>query len=449
MSADLAVKPEASTSEEKQKPKSKNIFYGWWIVIAGSTSQAYTSGTFWQGFGAFFDPLVEHFGWSRALTAGAVSLQRTESGAIAPFVGLFIDKFGPRNVMLAGIFATGLGFILLSRVQNLWQFYLAFTLITLGLSFGTFLTVTTTVANWFVTKRTRAFAIMSAGSGLGGLLVPALVWLIAATDWRTGLLAVGIGYWLTGIPAALVMRSRPEDYGLLPDGRRPVVEDEGESSDATESSGHDQDSHNVPVEVDFTAKEAMRTRAFWQLVLAMGGGQLIISATVHQIPALSSFGISRTMAGMVILAVSMIGLIGRLGSGIVGDKWDKRHVIAVAFLLQFIGTLFFAYTSNNWHLIGFIVFWGIGFGASIPVRFSMLADYFGRRHFGTIMGIMMTFSTVFGVIGPIFVGWMFDVRGNYREPYLILAVSILVTIPLILTLSEPHQPDRFRTPVRR
>ena len=93
----------------------KKIFYGWWIVVAGSISQGYTSGAFWQGFGAFFDAIVEQFGWSRAVTSAAVSIQRTESGMISPFVGWFIDRFGPRNVMLVGILATGVGFIFLSH----------------------------------------------------------------------------------------------------------------------------------------------------------------------------------------------------------------------------------------------------------------------------------------------------------------------------------------------
>ncbi|MXX52398.1 MAG: MFS transporter, partial [Dehalococcoidia bacterium] len=323
------------------------------------------------------------------------------------------------------------GFIMLSRINSLWQFYLAFTIITIGLSFGTFLVITTTVANWFVSKRTKAMSIMSAGSAIGGLLVPALVWLIAATDWRTGLLAVGIGFWVMGIPVSLVMRSRPEDYNLLPDGT-PSDTDSAQADGARQSDGR--------VEVAYTTREAMRTRVFWQLVLAMGAGQLIISATVHQIPALTSFGISRGVAGMVILGVSLMSLAGRIAAGWLGDSLDKRHFIAVSFALQFIGTIIFCYTSSIWHLIGFIVFWGIGFGASIPVRFAMLADYFGRRSFGTIMGIMMTFSTVFGVIGPVFVGWMFDVRGNYREPFLIMAASILISIPLILTLSKPGAP---------
>ncbi|HAL46272.1 MAG: MFS transporter [SAR202 cluster bacterium] len=417
----------------------RNIFYGWWIVFAGSMSQAYTSGAFWQGFGAFFDPIVEHFGWGKAITGAAVSLQRTESGLISPFVGWFIERFGPRNVMLFGVIATGLGFILLSRINNLWQFYAAFAIITVGLSFGSFLTVTTTVANWFVNRRARALAIMSAGSGIGGLLVPLIVWFIATTDWRTGLVAIGVGFMAVGLPVAFVMRSRPEDYGLLPDGARP--NDDGSGAGGTSGFG-------AEPEAAFTTRQAMATLTFWQMALAMGGGQLIISASVYQISAMSSFGVSRTVGGMVIMAVSIIGLMGRLTSGFFGDQLDKRYVLAVSFAMQFVGTLLFAFIGGTWHLIGFIVFWGIGFGVSIPIRFAMLADLFGRRHFGSIMGIMMTFSTVFGVVGPIMVGWMADYRGSYREPYVILAVAVLVCIPLILTVKQPQTATPAEEPVR-
>ncbi len=397
---------------------------------AGSVTTGYTSGTFWQGFGAFFDPIIEQFGWSRAITSAAISLQRTESGMVSPFVGYFIDRFGPRKVMMVGILVTGAGFILLGRINSLWQFYAAFAMITLGMSVGTWMVVTTAVANWFVALRTRALALTSAGSALGGLLVPVVIWLIATTDWRTALMLIGVGFWIIGIPAAIVMRRRPEDHGLLPDGQTSDERVGEATADSDRTPGQQG-------EVSFTVRQALLTRSFWQMALAMGSGQLVMSATVHQIPAITSFGFSRETAGVVMLAVSLMSLAGRIVSGFAGDLVDKRKVIAAAFALQLVGTLIFAYTSTPLHLAGFVVCWGIGFGSSIPVRFALLADYFGRRHFGSVMGIMMTASALFGIAGPVFVGWMYDVRGNYRDPYIVLALTVLVAIPLVLGLTRP------------
>ena len=422
----------------RRRVKSKRpIFYGWWIVAAGALNQAYSSGTVWQGFGAFFDPIVAEFGWSRAATSGAVSLQNAEQGVISPFVGFFVDRFGPRNVMLGGIVVTGLGFILLSRINSLWQFYAAFILITLGLSFGTFIVVTTTVANWFIERRSRAMALMSAGSGLGGLLAPLLVLLIAATDWRSGLVIIGIGFWVMGIPVAFVMRRRPEDHGMLPDG--------APSSETLQSDGEGGQTSGAPRlsllvgEADFSVKEALRTRTFWQFALAMGANILVMLSSVHLIPAMTSFGVGRGTAGLMLMGVSLVSLTGRLGSGFLGEIMDKRRVIALALACQFVGMLIFAYSSTTWHLVIFMLFWGFGFSASIPLRFVMLADFFGRRNFGSLMGLMMTISTMFDVAGPIFVGWMFDVRGNYCDPYLILSFTVLISIPLILTLNQPRR----------
>ena len=419
--------PSKSGSREKE-----GVFYGWWIVLAGSISQAYTSGTFWQGFGAFFDPIIEQFGWSRALTAGAMSLQRMESGGVSPFVGWFIDKFGPRNVMLFGTFLTALGFILLSRIQELWQFYAAFLVLTLGLSFGTFLIVTTAVANWFVENRSKALSFTMAGSGLGGVLVPVVIWLIATTDWRTGLVVVGIGCLVVGIPVSFVMRSRPEDYGMLPDGAPLPESDAGQaqSSDSTPRRSA------LSGEVTMTTMQALKSRVFWQLAIAMGVSGMVMSASIHQIPAISSFGMSREVAGIAILGVSLFSVAGRLGSGYFGDRLDKRHVIAVALMFQFVGTIVFAFSSEIWHLVIFVILWGFGFGASIPVRFALIADLFGRRHYGSIMGTLMTTSAVFGVVAPVLVGWLADIRENYREPFVLMAFSVLIAIPMILTLGR-------------
>ena len=253
----------------------------------------------------------------------------------------------------------------------------------------------------------------------------------------------------------MVMRSRPEDYGYLPDGvePRPAAPRGGYGAGPADAARdvvperEDRPRDTADEEVSFTLREAMRTRTFWQLAMAMGAGHLIMSASIHQIPAMNSFGVSRETAGVVMMGVSLISLFGRVGSGLLGDLMDKRQVIGAAFVCQFIGTVAFAFIGGRTYLISvFVLFWGVGFGGSIPVRFAMLADYFGRRHFGSIMGVLMTVTTLFSVGGPVFVGWMFDIRGNYQEPYLILSGTILVSIPLMLTVAQPAlrrtaQPD--------
>ena len=421
------------------------IFYGWWIVIAGAVNQAYMAGAFWQGFGAFFDPIVLQFGWSRALTSIAVSIQQTESGIIAPFVGYFIDKYGPRKVMLSGVLVMGGGFIYLSRIDSLWEFYAAFALITLGVAFGTFLVIITSVTNWFVRMRARAMGITMAGTGIGGLLVPVVVWLISTNGWRTSLVIIGIGVWAVGFPVAFVMRSRPEDYGQVPDGAPPgsvTVVERPRSPERPVATPRVTTDRRI-VGRDFTVRQAVRSRAFWQMSIAMGFGQLAMSASIHQIPAMTSFGVSRETAALIILGASLISMVGRLGSGFIGDSLDKRRIIALAFACQFIGITAFAFTGSIWNLIVFMVFWGVGWGGSVPVRFALVADYFGRRSFGSIMGLMSTVTTIFGVIGPVLVGWQWDLSGSYRNGFLIIAATVLITIPLVLTMTDPSS-DRSR-----
>ena len=415
------------------RDRRQKVFYGWWIVLAGAVSQAYTAGAYWQGFGAFFDLILSHFGWSRAVTSLAISIQRTESGAVAPFVGYFIDKYGPRQVMLFGITVIGVGFILLSRVQNLWQFYLAFVVITLGLSFGTFMVVTTCIANWFMEKRARALGLAMTGTGVGGLLVPLIILIISVTSWRTALVIVGIGFFATGLPAALMMRRRPEDHGLLPDGRRRQLRGSASGQGGARSQGRS----SVGPERDFTVREALKTRWFWQFAIAMGVAQMAMSASIHHIPAITSFGFSLGAAGWIITGSSLTSMVGRLSSGFLGDVVDKRYVIAASIVCQAVGLLFLAYATSMPVLLAFMVFWGLGWGGGVPVRFAMVADYFGRRSFGSIMGFLGTVSTVFGIASPVLVGWMADVRdGDYQLPYITLALGVLVGLPLILTLKN-------------
>ena len=125
------------------------------------------------------------------------------------------------------------------------------------------------------------------------------------------------------------------------------------------------------------------------------------------------------------------------GGGFLGDHLEKRYLLAASLVLQVLGTLVFANISSVWHLALFGVFWGIGFGMSIPLRLALLGDYFGRRHFGAIMGVSMGVNMVSGLVAPVFVGWMFDVTESYRLPYLVLTAGMALSVPLIATTRRP------------
>ncbi|MDP3063375.1 MAG: MFS transporter [Chloroflexota bacterium] len=426
------VKP--PTGRPVQALRGRKVFYGWWIALTGLVSNFYSSGTFYYGFGAFFNPLVDTFGWTRAATSAAFSIQQAESGAIAPFVGYFVDRFGPRRVMTAGIIVTGLGFMALAAIQSLWQFYLAFLVIAIGSSFGGFIVVVTTLNNWFVAKRGRAMAIMTTGAGLAGTLAPLLVFLIDTFSWRWALVAVGVGTWAVGIPTSMAMRRRPEDYGLLPDGDQPQSAATSESSRAARPSTR----HARIPEGQFSVREALHSNSFWLFALAFSISSLASSTLmVHLIPAETNVGISRERAALAVTLLTLLSLLGRWTGGIAGDYVDRRFVLAASVVLQVLGILLLAVATSFWHFVVGLLLFSPGFGASVPTRWALLADYFGRRSFGSLMGILMTVSVVFGVFSPIFAGWMFDVRQSYRLAFILLAFMSLPALPLYLMLKRP------------
>ncbi len=354
---------------------------------------------------------------------------------ISPFVGILLDRFGPRLLMTFGVALTGGSFILLSRVNSLWQFYAAISLLTVGMSFGTFIVLVTAVSNWFVRRRARALAILMSASAAGAFALPLLVSSIDSFGWRDVMFAVGIGFWIVGFPATLTMRRRPEEYGLLPDG------------DKQPESGADSGRTRRPLrrEMNFGVRQTLRTRFFWQFALATGLGQLVSSTNLLHLSALKDYGVSPGVAAIAAASVAFGDFAGRISIGFVGDRFDKRWLLGGAYGLMALGSL--AFSLVNAKVLGvslglaplpvFAIALGAGFGASIPLRFTMLADYFGRRSYGSIIGITSSVGALFGAVGPVFVGLTFDVVGAYRPAFLILSLVVAGAVPLTLTLERP------------
>ena len=406
----------------------KKVFYGWWIVFACFLIAFYVGGTIIYGFTAFFEPLVKETGWSYTQVSIAASLRGFESGVFAPVVGFFVDRFGPRKLIFYGTLMAGFGFILLSQTNSLTMFYGAFVLLALGVSACSATALMTAVANWFRKNMGKALGITTCGFGAGGILIPFIVRLIDLYQWRTTLIILGLGMWLLGIPLSFLVRNKPEQYGYLPD---------GETSAEQVSTSESQDK-----EVGF--KEALKSRSFWHLSIADTIRVMVSLAVItHVMPYLSSLGMPRSRAALVTTSISLLSIIGRFGFGWLGDIFDKRYVMAVAYSFVGIGILAFSYTQTTWFFFPFLIFFPLSWGTA-PLRGVILREYFGMASFGKIFGIMMGIATVGRVIGPFLAGWTYDTLGSYHPIWLAFAGISIVPIILMLTMKPynlEHEAD--------
>ena len=427
------------TAVDKLVPRKRKFFYGWWIVLAAAFMHFFGGGTFYYGFTVFFNPIKNAFGWTSAATSLAFTLQKLEQGALGPLAGFLVDKVGPRKLVFFGWAVTGLGFLLMSRISSLWVFYGAFLVIATGQSFASGLMSNTAIANWFSKKRSRALTFAFIGPGVSGLLAPMLALFIGKFGWRETLFATGIALWALGLPLSLVMRHKPSQYGYLPDGET-ASSSETISGNSSQLSHEITDSDSDSSATGLTAREAMKTRAFW-LLGAVGFFQQIGTSAVgvHIVPYLESVNVPTAIAATTVTGITLCSLIGRLGFGLLGDLYNKRYLMAIALAVQAIGLLIFSFVSMDiaWLLILFLLTYGPGYGGPIPLRPALYADYFGTRSFGTILGFTGIVSMVGGLVSPVIAGWMFDVTGSYRVAWQIFALVTVPSVPLILLTKAP------------
>lgn len=237
-----------------------------------------------------------------------------------------------------------------------------------------------------------------------------------------------------GIPLASVIRHRPEPYGYLPDGQTQDVSSQSESTSgkppATGALAID-----LPYQTDLSPRQAIVTRTFWLFtIFFILTGFAPTAIFVHEMPYLTSVGISRETAGWVILGITGFSLIGRLGFGWLGARYDKRYLLAIGAALQFFGVLIFAGVSSPWMLTPFLLLYSPGYAAHMPIAPALRADYFGLKHYGAIGGLVALAWTICGFFAPVLAGWVFDTWGTYRPIWLAYAIATAVAIPFILLI---------------
>ena len=391
------------------------VFYGWWVVGASLVLLSLGSGLLTDAFTLYFVPLRREFGWSRTLLAAGSSLSRVKSGLFGPLEGWLTDRYGPRRVASTGVLLMGFGFVVFSRIESPLWFVIAFSLMAVGSSMSGFVPTFTAVVNWFFKRRGLAVGIASTGVGVGGLVAPVLAWSIVRYGWSTTALISGLIIWVVGLPMALLLRHKPEQYGYLPDGlaATPMAETEGEEATAEELSDY-----------SFSAREALRTPAFWFLATGQASVLLVVSTvSVHQVPHMvQQMEMSLAAAGGVVAYSMSMFVVGRLSGGVLADRFNKRLLLTVCSLALAVAVLFLSYATSLYHLILFASFYGLAFGARGVTQESLRADYFGRESIGTIVGFSSMVVMLFPIAAPIFAGWMADQSGNYHVPFTILAL---------------------------
>lgn len=411
----------------------RRVFYGWWIVGAAIGAQALSAGLLQQAFGSYIVLLEREFGWNRAALSGAFSLARVEDGLLGPAQGWLLDRFGPRAVMRAGMLFFAAGFFGFARVDSIPEFYAAYVVMAVGASLAGFLSITTVIVNWFEEKRQTAMGIALLGTAIGGFSLPLVVYGLEEFGWRAVANMSGVIVLVVGLPLTQIIRTRPELYGYLPDGRDP--------DEAVERAA-DGTIQRISSQIDFTVREALRTRAFWLISLAHAASVLVVAAvqvhfTAHLVGSLGyTLGLAATMTTIMTAA----NFAGRPLGGWLANRVGSRAVIVACMLLHAVSLLALAFGTSVPVIVAFAVGNGLAWGARVPVIVTMRAEYFGTKSFGAIMGLSSSVVTVASVVAPFLAGLSYDISGSYTFGFTALAAAAALGTLFLVFLPQPAPP---------
>ena len=416
----------------------RGMFYGWFMASLGALLMALASAPLFYGVPVWNPVLRNAFGWTPGQMSWAFAIAQVE-GFYSPVVGLLIDKLGPRRMVFIGMVIGGSGFVLFSQIQELWHLYVVFLILSLGVSVGTWLPMMTVVNHWFTRHKTQAMSLVMEGLALSGVIVPLLLaWAIGGTDpniserygWRTSALFIGILCLVSAIPISLLVRNRPEDMGLKPDGdaavpaAKPLVE-AGVTPSEIEEEG-------------YTWQEAIRTSDFWLISFGQATTSIVmVTIIVHLGLMLDDRGFSLQTIGVVLAVYTAVSAVSILVGGYLGDRLSMRLVAFGFAALQSLALVVLVLAHSTEMLFLFAVLSGAGIGGRTSVTAAMRGVYFGRKAFATITGLSNVPSNILWFAAPIFAGLMRDATGTYDVSFLTVAAVTLFGSFLFLLVGEP------------
>ncbi|MFC2011260.1 MFS transporter [Chloroflexota bacterium] len=419
------------------------MFFGWWTVISTGILSGLGSGFTHYGISVFFKPIAADLGFSRAVASTAAAVGRLEGGLGSPLAGWLADKYGPRLVIFIGSCIVLIGLVLMNYVNSLWAYLLVWgVLIGLGNNLAYTVAADKAITSWFVRKRGLAIGIRFVIWGVCGvILLPIVTWLVTTEGWRmTNLIWAGVI--LVTLPLAwfLIKPSRPEYYGLLPDGA--IVEEEAADTSQMIDKGVKYAAETE--EVEFTLRQAMKTRSYWMLLVSWACGMIVMGGlNIHIIPFLTDMSIDPIIAGSMMAMMVFFTIPGRFLGGVIADRLKINHLqffLAGSFFFLAAGITAIIIEQTISMVYVFLVLYGFGSGASTPMRLMIGSRYFGRKAFGSILGSILMIEAPLGFIAPIYAGWIYDTTGSYIPAFITFTVLTVFAMFLMFLVRPPKPP---------
>ena len=396
------------------KPK---FFYGY-VIVAAALSMSIVMWGARHSFGVFFAPVLDEFGWTRAATSGGFSLTWVFTGLLSIAVGRLNDKFGPRMIMTVAGFLLGLGYLLMSQLSSIWQLYLFYGVISIAMSAALVPTLST-VARWFIKMRAFMTGIVLSGSGIAlTVIVPAANQAILDYGWRTAYIIVGSVAMVVVIIAAQFLKRDPYQVGKLPYG-----------CDGTSAVTSGAQTYGL------FFKEALRTNQVWLISLVYFCAYFVYNLfVVHMVIYATGQGISSVRAVGIMAFLGVAGIAGRTIMGILADRIGNKQAMVLSAGLMMLALFWLLVAKDLWMLFLFGVAFGFGHGGIATMESPIVANVFGIRSHGVILGLVFFSDTVGGAIGPFLAGYIFDVTNSYRLAFLICAILGVINLVAILLI---------------
>lgn len=413
--------PAARTGGADVAAPSARLYYGWVLVAVLAVTETVSYGVLQYAFPVFLAPMQAELGWSRTAMTGAFSLASLVSGFAAVPAGRWVDRHGARGLMTAGSILSALLLLAWSAVDSLAGFYAIWAGLGMAMAAVLYEPAFAVVANWFHRLRGRALTVLTFVAGFASVIfVPLATWLVEAYEWRRALVWLAVILAVTTIlPHALLLRRRPHDLGLLPDGGWGVDDDDRRASAILPG---------VPAEV------AIRGASFRWLTAGFALASLATTAlAVHLIPLLLERGHAPAFAGAAMGAVGLMALPGRLIFTPLGDRWSRAAVTGGIFVLQALGVAaLLAGVGDGW-VWACVVLFGAGFGAISPARAALLAEFYGPLEYGRISGVLAMFLALSRAAAPVGASVLYVIGGGYAPVlWTLIAASLAAAACIVL-----------------